>query len=86
MPIQIHWEFYHQKRNFSDKNSDIFLVSAVYPWKPQVYYIIVGFKGVKIIQACFRGVGTIFGALNVDFIAVYIPAIHSKTYSALFGL
>ena len=25
-----------------------------YPCKPQFYYIKVGFKGVKIIQACFR--------------------------------
>ena len=72
---------------FSDKNSDIFHISAqnidcrhssepprqgssneypqsmflctnkkytVYPCKPQFYYIKVGFKGVKIIQACFR--------------------------------
>ena len=23
MPIQIYWKFYHQKWNFSDKNSDI---------------------------------------------------------------
>ena len=28
----------------------------VYPRKPQFYYIKVGFKGVKIIQACFRDV------------------------------
>ena len=26
----------------------------VYPCKPQFYYIKVGFKGVEIIQACFR--------------------------------
>ena len=26
----------------------------VYPCKPQFYYIKVGFKGVKIILACFR--------------------------------
>ena len=26
----------------------------VYPYKPQFYYIKVGFKGVKIIKACFR--------------------------------
>ena len=26
----------------------------VYPCKPQFYYIKVGFKGVKIIQACFH--------------------------------
>ena len=26
----------------------------VYPCKPQFYYIKVGFKGVKIIQVCFR--------------------------------
>ena len=26
----------------------------VYPCNPQFYYIIVGFKGVKFIQACFR--------------------------------
>ena len=28
----------------------------VYPCKPQFYYIKVGFKGVNIIQACFRDV------------------------------
>ena len=28
----------------------------VYPRKPQFYYIKVGFKGVKTIQACFRDV------------------------------
>ena len=28
----------------------------VYPCKPQFYNIKVGFKGVKIIQACFRDV------------------------------
>ena len=26
----------------------------VYPCKPQFYYIKVGFKGVKIIEVCFR--------------------------------
>ena len=25
-----------------------------YPCKPQFYYIKVGFKGIKIIEACFR--------------------------------
>ena len=28
--------------------------NKVYPCKPQFYYIKVGLKGVKIIQACFR--------------------------------
>ena len=28
----------------------------LYPCKPQFYYIKVGFKGVKIIQVCFRDV------------------------------
>ena len=28
MPIQIYWKFYHQKWKFSDKNSDIFHISA----------------------------------------------------------
>ena len=28
--------------------------SNAYPWKLQFYYIKVGFKGVKIIKACFR--------------------------------
>ena len=28
----------------------------VYPCKPQFYYMKVGFKGVKIIQVCFRDV------------------------------
>ena len=35
---------------FSSKNKK----NNVYPCKPQFYYIKVGFKGVKIIQACFR--------------------------------
>ena len=26
----------------------------IYPCKPQLYYIIVGFKGIKTIKACFR--------------------------------
>ena len=30
----------------------------VYPFKSQFYYIKVGFKGVKIILACFRDVST----------------------------
>ena len=28
----------------------------VYPCKPQFYYIKVGFKGVRVIQVCFRDV------------------------------
>ena len=28
--------------------------NIVYPCEPQFYYIKVGYKGVKIIQACFR--------------------------------
>ena len=36
----------------------------VYPCKPQFYYIKVGFKGVKIIQACFRD-GLCFRSANV---------------------
>ena len=35
---------------FSGKNKK----NNVYPGKPQFYYIKVGFKGVKIIWACFR--------------------------------
>ena len=31
-------------------------INNVYPCKPQFFYINVGFKGVKIIQACFRDV------------------------------
>ena len=81
-PIQIYLKFYHQNLKFSDKNLDIFHISAqniecadssepprrdgsneypqfmfisrnennnVYPCKPQVYCIKVGFKGVNII-------------------------------------
>ena len=33
----------------------------VYPCKPQFYYIKVGFKGVNIIQACFRDVWLCLG-------------------------
>ena len=35
---------------FSSKNKK----KNVYPYKPQFYYIKVGFKGVKVIEACFR--------------------------------
>ena len=78
-----------KERKNSDKNSDIFHISAqnidcgyslepprrggsneyqqsmfltrnkknnIYPCKPQFYYIKVGFKGVNIIQTCFRNV------------------------------
>ena len=39
----------------------------VYPCKPQFYYIKVGFKGVKITQACFRDVlsKAIYSSQNV---------------------
>ena len=48
---------------FQIKNSDIFHISAlninkknnVHPFKPQFYYIIVGFKGVKIKLMIFLG-------------------------------
>ena len=33
----------------------------VYPCKSQLYYIKVGFKGIKIIQACFCDVVEMFG-------------------------
>ena len=69
--------FTTQKTEFSEKNSDIFYISAlniarggsneypqsmflsrntknnVYPCKPQLYYIKVGFKGVKIYRYVF---------------------------------
>ena len=32
----------------------MFKKNNVYPCKPQFYYIKVGFKGVKIIEVCFR--------------------------------
>ena len=35
-------------------------INNVYPCKPQFYYIKVGFKGVKIIQVCFRDEGPQF--------------------------
>ena len=35
---------------FSSKNNK----NNEYPCKPQFYYIKVGFKGVKIIEVCFR--------------------------------
>ena len=31
----------------------------VYPFKPQFYYVKVGFKGVRFIKVCFRDVGNI---------------------------
>ena len=62
----MYWKFYHQKKSkISDKNSDIFHISAenidvlfswveirknnVYPFKIQFFYIKVGFKGANII-------------------------------------
>ena len=41
---------------FLSRNKD----NNEYPCKPQFYYIKVGFKGVKIIQACFRDVPVIY--------------------------
>ena len=35
----------------------------IYPCKPQIYYIKVRFKGVKIIKACFRDVSEQFRKL-----------------------
>ena len=40
----------YQQSMFSSRN----IKNNVYPCKPQFYYIKVGFKGVKIIWACFR--------------------------------
>ena len=37
----------------------------VYPYKPQFYYIKVGFKGVKIILACFHDGRLKFGTERV---------------------
>ena len=55
-------KFTTKKGKLSDKKSDIFHIPAqniskknnAYLCKPQFYYIIVGFKGVEIIQACLR--------------------------------
>ena len=41
---------YPQSMFFFDRNKKI----TVYPCKPQLYFIKVGFKRVKIIQVCFR--------------------------------
>ena len=38
----------------------------VYPCKPQFYYIKVGFKGVQIIQVCFRDGFTFFHVFFVS--------------------
>ena len=40
----------YQQSMFMNKN----MKNNVYPCKPQFYYIKVGFKGVRIIKACFR--------------------------------
>ena len=40
----------------------------VYPCKLQCYYIIVGFKGVKIILACFRDARKSSHPLKVSFV------------------
>ena len=38
----------------------------VYPYKPQFYFIKVGFKGVRILHVCFRdGIGPDETALDV---------------------
>ena len=38
----------------------------VYPCKPQFYYIKVGTKGVKTIQACFRDAKFVWLSLDVS--------------------
>ena len=43
----------------------------VYPYKPQFYYIKVGFKGVKIIQACFRDVCIYVAMYVCIYLSVY---------------
>ena len=47
---------------FSSKNKK----NNVYPCQPQFYYIKVGFKGVKIILACFRDAIS-FLVINISF-------------------
>ena len=50
------------RRGGSNENPQSMFLSRnkknnVYPYKPQFYYIKVGFKGVNIILACFRDDG-----------------------------
>ena len=64
----------------------------VYPCKPQFYYIKVGFKGVKIIQACFRdetkklldcaliGVCAVIGSITVCLFFIYVRYSHFTTW------
>ena len=46
----------YQQSMFLSRNEK----NNVYPCKPQFYYIKEGFKGVKILQACFRDVRLFF--------------------------
>ena len=46
----------------------------VYPCKPQLYYIKVGFKGVKNILACFRDVFFYFFLFFIFFIKIQTPS------------
>ena len=64
----------------------------VYPCKLQFYYIKEGFKGVKIIQACFRDEDTFFFPFWLDprahptlIAPIYIPVnrAHIKDLSSL---
>ena len=43
----------------------------VYPYLPQFYYIKLGFKGVKIIWACFRDVNKVKLSTDCGFISIY---------------
>ena len=52
--------------------------NSVHPFKPQFYYIKVGFKGVKIIKACFRD-GQLKSLRLEDALANLI-CIHRKRY------
>ena len=48
-----------------------------YPCKPQFYYIKMGFKGIKIIWACFRD--DIFGILSRIVYFLYAASDHILT-------
>ena len=52
----------------------------VYPCKPQFYYIKVGFKGVKIIQACFRD-GCCMGLCSGNLIRLLKKLLCSYMYT-----
>ena len=53
----------------------------IYPCKPQFYYIKVGFKGVKIIQVCFRDVFRGSNGVRIPVVFWFIVYLFLSSFS-----